>query len=114
MEVTMTRTTSKHDGKGVVSGVWKFSEKISPEVLVALAKEWAFADTNGDYIDLHVRKCSKSQHGIGFKIILQQDSEDISREEYEKFFNRMTDLLRRKFGNDFAGWDVSSFTHIII
>ena len=101
----------------VASGIWKFGEKVTPEQLVELAKKWAKADTNNTnkrYIDLHVRKCSKNQHGIGFKYILCFDKDDSNQEDYKEFFNQMTDKLKKGFGNDFAGWDVSSFTHIII
>lgn len=110
----MTKTNLKNKGNGVVSGLWKFNETITPLELAALAQEWADADTDGNYIDLHVRKCSKDQYGIGFKYILGHDLEEGSKEKYNEFFNRMTDLLKKKYGNLFVGWDVSSFTHIII
>lgn len=100
-------------GAVVASGIWKFGENISEENLVELAKEWAAADTDSKYIDLHVRKCSKTCFGIGFKYILKE-IDDGKEEEYKKFFYSMTDKLKRRFGNGLVAWDVSSRTTIIV
>lgn len=100
----------------VVSGIWKFSEEITAEELIKLAEEWKEKDVDKKYIDIHVRKCSSTKYGIGFKYILCNDRED-SSVNYDKFFNRMRNLLRKKFAhipNALMGWDISSYTHIII
>lgn len=101
----------------VASGIWKFNEKISPDELIKLAEEWKEADINKRYVDLHVRKCSQSQYGIGFKYILRNDKEDPHPVNYNKFFNRMRNLLRKRFAHipyALVGWDISSFTYVII
>lgn len=98
----------------VASGIWKFSDKITLDELIKLAEEWKEADINKRYIDLHVRKCSESQYGIGFKYILCSNEDDPHQVNYDKFFNRMKNLLRKRFTYDLVGWDISSFTHSII
>ena len=94
--------------------MWKFADSIPDDILVEIATGWIM-DENGDkYTDLHVRGCSKDQRGIGFKYALPADiSDEELKREYKKFFHKMTDQLKRMFGNDFVGWDVSSSIRII-
>jgi hypothetical protein len=78
-------------------GLWKFSDKISMEELVSLATEWASDD---NYVSLYVRGTSKDQNGIGFAYKTN------TKQEYDAYFDRTSDMLKRKFGNDLVGWDV--------
>ncbi|MBP7927975.1 hypothetical protein KAZ57_02405 [Patescibacteria group bacterium] len=78
-------------------GLWKFSNRIPEQELVELATEWA-KDEN--YVSLYVRGTSKDQNGIGFAY------KTLTKEEYDAYFDRTSDMLKRKFGNDLAGWDV--------
>lgn len=87
----------------MVSGLWKFAH-IPFETLLDLAEEWKEAEVG--YVDLHVRKCSKGQIAIGFKYLFEGD-------DHKGFFYKVTDQLKRKFGNDFIGYDVSSPTWLI-
>jgi hypothetical protein len=92
--VIMTRS------ENVVSGIWKFKQKVGPEVLVKLAI--GLRDANpGSYGQMFVRRCSRDQLGICFAYKLVDQS-------YDHFFNLLTDLLKKRFGNDFAGWDVTT------
>lgn len=94
--------------QNLIMGLWKFSEKISKDELVELAQKWAEEDKN--YLQLYVRKASKDQNGIGFtyKVV----SSDI-REAHDEYFEKTSDYLKKKFGNDLAGWDISSPVIII-
>lgn len=86
--------------------MWKFRDKIAPEELIKIAEKWRDEESR-KYIDLHIRCCSKNQIGIGFKYV--RDDNETS----EQFFERISDSLRRQFGNDFVGWDIAHSTWII-
>ncbi len=88
----------------LISGIWKFSRpKIALDVIVQLAQE--FLDEEPDkYLGIHVRKCSQTQIGISFIYDMGENSDTKS---YDEFFNSKTDKLKRRFGNDFVGWDTT-------
>jgi len=90
------------------TGLWKFSDKVSTKELNDFAQQWV-ADEN--YLQLYIRKVSKDQMGIGFTYRLPESEDD--KAIYDEFFNDTTDKLKRAFGNDLVGWDVSSTTWII-
>ncbi len=84
-------------------GIWKFrDEKVSLEDLQSLAEEMAKDER---YLSLHIRKCSKDQHGIGFEY---QDSKENTKENFEEFMDNTADQFYKKVGNGLIGWDVSS------
>ena len=95
-----------HLYKQTESGMWKFRDKITPEELVKVAEQLRDEEPR-KYIDLHIRRCSKDQIGIGFKYV--RDDDETSKD----FFERISDPLRRQFGNDFVGWDIGHMTWII-
>lgn len=95
--------------KNWIMGMWKFSNKISTKELCEVASKWATEDPN--YLQLYIRKVSKDQMGIGFTYEVPGGTG--SREEYDEYFNRTSDFLKRQFGNDLAGWDVASTVYII-
>lgn len=89
-------------------GLWKFSDKVPVDDLVALAQEWAKEDEK--YLQLYVRKVSKDQYGIGFTYDAQ--GHDLKK-FHDEYFYRVSDVLKRKFGNDLAGWDIASGVRVI-
>ena len=91
------------------TGLWKFSDKISTKDLGEIAEMWAKEDPN--YIQIYIRRVSKDQMGIGFTYKLAEDKDN--SDSYDEYFNKTTDFLKRKFGNDLAGWDLSSTTWVI-
>lgn len=97
---------SKHDN--VVTGMWKFARGTDAETLVSFALECQREPVAlGGYLHLYVRGASKDQLAIGFQYDLH------GRFTQKQFFHRMTDKIKRRFGNDFVGWDLSSPTWII-
>lgn len=94
--------------KNYVMGLWKFSDKISIEELIDVAKQWTTEDQN--YLQLYVRKCSKNQYGIGFTYKLEGKSE---RDSMKKYTDPVSDFLKRRFGNDLVGWDIANPAWII-
>lgn len=100
-----------HAAQPIISGMWKFSHNIPVYRLVAVARGWSLGENGDRYTDIHIRKCSANQYGIGFKYAL--DPEKSTERQHGKFFHRMKDQLERMFGSDFIGWDVSSPTWVI-
>ncbi len=86
-----------------IAGIWKFKDEVPMSELEAVAKEWA-ADPK--FTSLFIRKVSKDQYGICF-MYDDRGSED-NESTYDAFFDSTTDQLKKKFGNSFCGWDVSS------
>jgi hypothetical protein len=94
---------------GVVCGIWKF--RLPPEELVKLAQEWKSSPKGENYTYLHVRQCSRDQFGIEF--LYHHGKGGDCNWYYKQYFAEMTDMLKRRFGNDFAGWDVTDSIHIV-
>ncbi|MDB5225754.1 MAG: hypothetical protein JWL87_706 [Candidatus Adlerbacteria bacterium] len=95
------RDTGTGPTPGIVAGIWKFNmDKVSSEELLELALEWRSRAHGVRYEGLSVRQCSDKQWGIGFQVALCSKTSP-------QFFHAMTDQLKRKFGNDFVGWDYS-------
>jgi len=96
--------------KGCVAGIWKFVKGISQEELVALAKEAANGPDGERYLLLLVRGTSgDGQYGVEFIYRLDQES----GETHRKYMHRISDALKRRFGNDLLGWDISSDTTFV-
>lgn len=108
-------TADAYVAQPIVSGMWKFADTVPVERLVAIARGWSMGLYGDRYTDIHIRQCSKNQHGIGFKYKLDADiSEADWKRQHQKFFHRMKDQLEQMFGKEFVGWDVTSSTHIIV
>ena len=89
----------------LIMGIWKFHERVGYKDLISLANEWAEDDK---YVQLYIRKVSKDQLGIGFAYI-----GDGTKETYKVYFNDTSDKLKRMYGNDLVGWDISSDSTLI-
>ncbi|HLB51801.1 MAG TPA: hypothetical protein VJL30_02660 [Patescibacteria group bacterium] len=91
--------------KSIIMGIWKFQERVGEKDLIDLANEWA---KDEKYLQLYIRKVSKDQLGIGFAYL-----GDGTKEVHDDYFNKTSDQLKRKFGNDLAGWDIASTSTLI-
>lgn len=80
-----------------IRGYWKFLDRLSHDEILKYAEELAADDR---YTDIHLRTVSKNQTGLGFTY-------DNGDESLTDFSERQTDLLKRRFGNDLAGWDLA-------
>lgn len=89
----------------LILGLWKFNEKVSEKQLVEVADVWA---KDPKYSQLYVRKVSKDQLGIGFAY-----EGDGTKEAQDTYFDKTSDQLKRQFGNDLVGWDISSSSTLI-
>ncbi len=89
------------------SGIFKFSNNIDPRTLVDFAKKtWSDKPNIGH---LEVRGCDGDRkYGIGFVYLHSGD-----REEFNDFLDLNFGKLRRVFGPDFVGYDVSSASYVI-
>jgi len=104
----MTQMTQVVENPQVVTGMWKFNKSVPQEILVALAMEWRAAQPG--YTHLYVRGSAKDQRAIGFQYTLPRPG----KKAYDKFFYAHKDQLRRRFGPDLVGWDISNPTIIIL
>ena len=84
----------------LIMGIWKFHERVGNKDLLKVANDWAKDD---NYLQLYIRKVSKDQLGIGFAF-----KSDGTKEAHDKYFDQASDMLKRQFGNDLAGWDIAS------
>src|SRR3989338_5133296 len=91
--------------RSLIMGLWKFHERVGNKDLLEVTREWS---GNDKYVQLYIRKVSKDQFGIGFTYI-----SDGTKEASERYFLEASDQLKRKFGNDFAGWDISTTDQLI-
>lgn len=101
----MTQVVEEKRDETIISGIWKFRERIPIEVLHEVAHQFLAEEPNA-YRSMQVRKCSKNQYGICFVYDCGESAHDKS--VYDRFFDRMTDRLKRQFGNDLVGWDVTN------
>ena len=95
--------------KNYITGLWKFSDRVSVEQLQEVAKKWGNEDPK--YLNLYVRKCSKDQYAIGFSY--DYSHQESTEKQNSEYMNPVMDSLKRQFGNDLVGWDISSPTWII-
>lgn len=82
-----------------IAGLWKFEVTVFRSQLIELAKSWVF-DTDGHrYRRIEVRKYAPTKYAIDFCYALGDTDQ-------KTFVHRMSDKLRREFGNDLVGWDI--------
>lgn len=94
----------------VASGLWKFTTDVDGiSDLIGVAQHWLEEEPD-NWLRLYVRKCSKDQYGIGFEYKLAGPDYSAG---FRRFFHKITDQLKRKFGNNFIGWDVAPQTIFI-
>lgn len=105
-----TESTSKNfeEHQNIVTGLFKFGPEVSPMTIGMFAREW-FAKDEKQLMHLYCRGGSKQQNVLGFMYKLDVDAD----ETQEKFAYRLTDKLRRAFGNGLVGWDLSSPTWLL-
>ena len=97
----------------IVSGTLKF-ENITMDAITLAIDELLPVDgpsypMKGFCHDVHFRVVESRRNNpetiVAFQYYLDQ-------EKYNSFFYRLTDVLRRRFGNSFVRWDISSSTII--
>ena len=91
--------------KSLIMGLWKFRKRVNEKDLIEVANEWSKDDK---YVQIYIRTVSKDQNGIGFAY-----EGNGTKEAYDEYFDKTSDLLKRKFGNDFVGWDIASTSTLI-
>lgn len=95
----------------LIVGIWKFHERVPLDQLTAVAEKWAEDDC---YQQLYIRKVSKDQYGIGFTYQAAGTvTDEVAQRVHDDYRERTSDQLRRSFGNDLVGWDISSPAWIV-
>ena len=90
------------DDEPVSMGILKF-RKVAPLVDLRQAGEWLRDTFNAR--NVYIRKVSNDQVGLGFTIRHQMPD---SEKEMDGMLEKVTDHMKRKFGNDFLGWDIAT------
>ena len=88
-----------------IMGLWKFRDRVSIDELTDYAEKLA---EDPRYTQLYVRQTSKDQYGIGFTYVLSEEEAARGPGIEQEYYERVSDTLRRAFGNDLAGWDIST------
>lgn len=92
LEVTMNTSNC-------IAGLWKFGIGITHGELIEVVKSFIF-DTDGSrYRRIDIRLYSPTKYAIDFCYALGDTSVKV-------FVHRVSDKLRRQFGNDLVGWDI--------
>lgn len=84
-----------------IAGLWKFGTGVTRSDLIEIAKSWVFASGGHSYRRIEVRLYSPTKYAIDFCYALGAESQ-------KSFVHRMSDKLRRQFGNNLVGWDIGS------
>lgn len=91
--------------KTLVIGVWKFKDRLGKDELMKLGNEWAQDDK---YTLVYVTHAGKEQLGLGFAYAVEG-----TKEASDDYYDRTSDALKRRFGNDFIGWDMATTQNLI-
>jgi hypothetical protein len=99
----MTNTQERR----ATNGMWKFA--LSQEEVILIAEELRDSTDGPHYESLVVRSCSRSQWAIWF---VYKHSHPTSI-EHRRYFEAMTDMFKRRWGNGFAGYDVTDTMWVV-
>lgn len=94
----------------LTNGMWKFSDRVGMQTLIGFAEFMRDNTIDGfRYQDIAIRQCSRNQIAIWFTYIREIET----RESHDSYFKQMTDRFKKRFGNDFVGWDISSSMTVV-
>jgi hypothetical protein len=109
-----------YERNNVVGGLFKVRGE-SAEAVAQFVSGWK-SGSDGEWFErLSVRDCTgKTQRdymvAIEFSFVLTKENiaEDLVQRMHNAFFHKYTDLLRRRFGNGLAVWDISTPVYEIV
>ena len=102
--------------EGVACGKFMFQGNVPLGELMRVAQQWCASPHDGPrFQQLVVRMDSRGRPCIEFIYeYAREDAEEQMRKTlYAKFVDRFTDQLRRSFGNDLVGWDISQSVMLV-
>jgi hypothetical protein len=107
VENTLVRVSVRHDW---LHGVLKFSPNISVQKLIEVATDIKNAleknpDEAGKLKTLGIRQYAERPYRFSIFFAYEFDGTEATG---KKLVYRITDKLKRRFGNDFVGWDIST------
>ncbi|MBX4199060.1 hypothetical protein KW800_02170 [Candidatus Parcubacteria bacterium] len=91
----------------IVSGEIRFRASIHASELMSLIGKMKENDKKEGYLNLYVRPGEKGENFVGFQYELAEG------ETEKKFLYKLTDRLKRQYGNDCMGWSISSPTWVL-
>ncbi len=83
-------------------GELTFATGVTKEVVVNFAKELLAMNDGARYSNLYIRP-RESRFILGFKYLYELDPQG-----YRRFYFKITDILKRRFGNQCEGWSIGS------
>lgn len=86
----------------VVIGEINFAATVSAEIVEALANELLEGKDGSQYSAMYIRPKESPRLILGFSYEIGTDFE----RDYKKYYHKITDILKRRFGND-CGWSIS-------
>jgi len=97
--------------KNIINGTWKFKPKITLGQLAQFAEELTKDEL---YEKLYIRQTAKNPTAYGISFIYRSNHSDKEwKEVFDEYIHTTSDKIRRQFGNDLIGWDLSSCMFII-
>lgn len=103
-----------------VGGVFKVRGETAQDV-IEFVDGWKSGSDGVKFERLSVRDCTSKKErdcmvAIEFLFIFGEEglNDDQQKRLYDVFFHKYTDLLRRRFGNGLAIWDISTPVYEIV
>jgi hypothetical protein len=95
--------------ENVAVGEIIFNARISAHDIEMFVKD-LLAGADGDrYLSVYIRPKEPPRKILGFKYDVGSDF----NKEYTKYYHKITDMLKRRFGNDCSGWSISGPVWVI-
>lgn len=108
------------ESHNVVGGLFKVRGETAQEV-IKFVQGWKEGSDASRFDRLSVRDCTGKKErdymvAIEFTYVLSDEALDDHESErlHSVFFHKYTDLLRRRFGNGLAVWDISTPVYEIV
>jgi hypothetical protein len=96
--------------ENVIMGLWKFREPATTEQLNEVAQDWHQTDPN--YISLAIRPAGEHELAIAFAYKVTGGAS--VRDAQKQYRERVSGILKDRFGSLFVGWDLGSPVDVIL
>lgn len=106
--------TKCYERNNVVGGLFKVRGETAQEV-IEFVGQWKHGSDGDRFERLSVRDCTgktERDYMVAIEFLYVFGDEDLGDDEQHRlhqiFFHKYTDMLRRRFGNGLAVWDLST------
>ncbi len=101
--------------RDVAAGYFRFRGRISPERLTVYFQNIQ-ESRDYRYEQMFIRKSGRDENTLSFVCCYGPQGwpdEEARKAKYNEFYEFITDNLKRQFGNDFVGWDISGSIKVV-